>query len=114
MTVEPDAPTDAIPLVDLAAIRAAAEQLHGIALRSPLVPFGGHEERTLLKAESLQPIGAFKLRGAYVAIAGLDPAERSRGVITYSSGNHAQGVARAARLLGTTAVIVMPATSCER
>ncbi len=108
MTVEPDAPTESAPLVGLAQIRHAAERLHGIALRSPLVPFGGHEERTLLKAESLQPIGAFKLRGAYVAIAGLDSAERGRGVITYSSGNHAQGVARAARLLGTTAVVVMP------
>jgi threonine dehydratase len=61
-----------------------------------------------LKAESLQAIGAFKIRGAYNAIAGLAPADRDRGVISYSSGNHAQGVARAARLLGTRAVIVMP------
>ena len=74
----------------------------------PLVPYGPPEDRVLLKAESLQPIGAFKIRGAYVAIAGLAPAERDRGVITYSSGNHAQGVARAARLLGAPAVIVMP------
>ena len=68
----------------------------------PLVPFGSPDERVFLKAESLQSIGAFKIRGAYVAIAALSPDERSRGVITYSSGNHAQGVARAARLLGTT------------
>ena len=58
--------------------------------------------RHYLKAESLQPIGAFKLRGAYVAVASLSATERARGVITYSSGNHAQGVARAARLLGRT------------
>jgi threonine dehydratase len=95
-------------LVTLDAIRAAAERLRGITTRTPLVPFGPAEARTFLKAESLQPIGAFKLRGAYVAIAALTPEQRSRGVITYSSGNHAQGVARAARLLGARAVIVMP------
>jgi threonine dehydratase len=62
----------------------------------------------LLKPENLQPIGAFKLRGAYNKIASLTDDERARGVITYSSGNHAQGVAYAARALGTKAVIVMP------
>ncbi len=108
MTVERDTPTEPTPLVDVATIRDAADLLRGIAIHSPLVPFGGRDERAFLKAESLQPIGAFKLRGAYVAIAGLDPADRARGVITDSSGNHAQGVARAARLLGTTAVVVMP------
>jgi threonine dehydratase len=61
-----------------------------------------------LKPENLQPIGAFKLRGAYNKIASLSPEERSRGVITYSSGNHGQGVAYAARALGAKAVIVMP------
>jgi threonine dehydratase len=96
------------PLVDLAAIRAAAALLHGIALRTPLVAFGPATDRHFLKAESLQPIGAFKLRGAYVAVASLRPDELARGVITYSSGNHAQGVARAARLLGAPAVVVMP------
>jgi threonine dehydratase len=95
-------------LVSIEAIRRAAETLRGIALRTPLVAFGRAEERRLLKAESLQPIGAFKLRGAYVAVAGLPADVRARGVITYSSGNHAQGVARAARLLGAPAVIVMP------
>jgi threonine dehydratase len=101
--------TTAAPrLVDIGAIRAAAERLRGVALRTPLVPFTAPPERLFVKAESLQPIGAFKLRGAYNAIAALPAAERDRGVITYSSGNHAQGVARAARLLGTTAVIVMP------
>lgn len=86
-------------------IRAAAERLRGIALRTPLLPW---DECTWLKPESLQPIGAFKIRGAYNRIATLSDAERRRGVITYSSGNHAQAVARAARLRGIRAVIVMP------
>ena len=80
----------------------------GIALRTPLVAFGPSSGRRFLKAESLQPIGAFKLRGAYATIASLSREELARGVITYSSGNHAQGVARAARLLGAPAVVVMP------
>ena len=96
------------PLVGLAQIRQAADQLRGVVLRTPLVPYGRPSDHIRLKAESLQPIGAFKLRGAYVAIASLSDVERARGVITYSSGNHAQGVARAARLLGTKAVVVMP------
>ena len=96
------------PLVDIEQIRAAAGKLQGVAIRTPLVPYGPPEGRTYLKAESLQSIGAFKLRGAYVAIASLPAEQLARGVITYSSGNHAQGVARAARLLGTSAVVVMP------
>ncbi len=100
--------TDAPELVTIDAVHAAARVLRGIALRTPLVPYGPPDDRVFLKAESLQPIGAFKIRGAYVAIAGLTAEERARGVITYSSGNHAQGVARAARLLGAPAVIVMP------
>jgi len=68
----------------------------------------GHSRRLFLKLENLQPIGAFKLRGAYNKIASLSPEERKRGVIAYSSGNHAQGVAYAARALETKAVIVMP------
>jgi threonine dehydratase len=103
MTVEA-----APPLVTIEAIRAAAERLRGVAIRTPLVGFGPPAARRFLKAESLQPIGAFKLRGAYVAIASLPPEALARGVITYSSGNHAQGVARAARLLGAPAVVVMP------
>jgi threonine dehydratase len=110
------------PLVTLDDIRRAATNLAGVALRTPLIPFGfagdrgrgGHAgggPRLLLKAESLQPIGAFKIRGAYHAIASLSAEERARGVITHSSGNHAQGVARAARLLGTHAVIVMPSNA---
>ncbi|HYO42992.1 MAG TPA: threonine/serine dehydratase [Candidatus Limnocylindrales bacterium] len=95
-------------LVTIADIRAAAAVLRGITVHTPLVPFGRPDRNHWLKAESLQPIGAFKLRGAYVAAAALTPEERSRGLITYSSGNHAQGVARAARLFGVPAVIVMP------
>jgi threonine dehydratase len=97
-----------VGLVSIDRIRAAAKQLRGVALRTPLVAFGRPEDQTWLKAESLQPIGAFKIRGAYVAVASLAAAERARGVITYSSGNHAQGVARAARLLGAPCVVVMP------
>ncbi|MGZ9161363.1 MAG: threonine ammonia-lyase [Candidatus Limnocylindrales bacterium] len=108
MTAVPATAAAGARLVDLAAIRAAAELLRHIAVRTPLVAFGPPVDRTFLKAESLQSIGAFKLRGAYVAIASLSRADRARGVITYSSGNHAQGVARAASLLGTTAVVVMP------
>ena len=103
---EVDSP--AAPLVTIDVVRAAAEVLRGIATRTPLVPFGRPEQRQFLKAESLQPIGAFKIRGAYVAVSALRADERARGVITYSSGNHAQGVARAARLLGAPAVVVMP------
>jgi threonine dehydratase len=96
------------PLVGLDEIRRAANTLRGVTMRTPLVSFGSADRGVFLKAESLQPIGAFKLRGAYVAVASLEPAEREKGVITYSSGNHAQGVARAARLLGAPAVVVMP------
>jgi threonine dehydratase len=95
-------------LVSLDAIREAATVLRGVATRTPLVPFGPVDRRHFLKAESLQPIGAFKIRGAYVALASLTDEQRARGVVTYSSGNHAQGVARAARLLGISAVVVMP------
>jgi threonine dehydratase len=98
-------------LVTLDEIRRAAANLAGVAMRTPLVPFGTAGQGgppVLLKAESLQPIGAFKIRGAYHAIVSLTTAERRRGVVTHSSGNHAQGVARAARLNGIHAVIVMP------
>jgi threonine dehydratase len=95
-------------LVGIDDIRRAAIVLRGVATRTPLVPFGPLDRRQYLKAESLQPIGVFKIRGAYVAVASLTDEQRSRGVITYSSGNHAQGVARAARLLGAPAVVVMP------
>jgi threonine dehydratase len=100
--------TDTTPLVSIEDIRRAAELLRGVTVETPLVAYGRPEERRFLKAESLQPIGAFKLRGAYAAIASLPSDALTHGVISYSSGNHAQGVARAARLLGIPAVIVMP------
>jgi threonine dehydratase len=92
--------------VTLAELRAAQDRLCGVALHTPLVPFDLGALR--IKAEGLQPIGSFKLRGAYNKIAQLSDGQRSCGVITYSSGNHAQGVAYAARALGVKAVIVMP------
>ncbi|GGV11241.1 serine/threonine dehydratase [Actinomadura cremea] len=97
----------------LAEIERAAERLAGVTVRTPLVPFpGGHGGPALLvKAESLQPIGAFKLRGAYTAMSRLPEAERARGVVTHSSGNHAQAVAFSARALGIRAVLVMPHTA---
>jgi threonine dehydratase len=100
-------------LVDLATIRAAAARIGGIAVRTPLVraPFDGAAGAVWLKAESLQPIGAFKIRGAANKILQLSPEEIRRGVITYSSGNHAQGVAYAARAVGAKAVIVMPSNA---
>ena len=110
------APNGDVPLVSIDDVRRAAANLAGVAIRTPLIPFGTAGTggpRVLLKAESLQPIGAFKIRGAYHAISTLTEAERRRGVVTHSSGNHAQGVARAARLLGTHAVIVMPANAPE-
>jgi threonine dehydratase len=96
---------DGLELVTLDEIRAAAERIRGVALRPPLMRW---DDRTWLKPESLQPVGAFKMRGAYNALASLTDAERARGVVTYSSGNHAQAVARAARLMGAHATIVMP------
>lgn len=84
--------------------------MRGTAVRTPLIQsfhHGSHGE-FFLKPESLQPIGSFKLRGAFNLISSLSEAERRRGVITYSSGNHAQGVAYAARALDVNAVIVMP------
>jgi threonine dehydratase len=108
LTTSSSDPTAAEPLVALEAIRTAAATLEGVAAVTPLVPFGRPEARQYLKAESLQPIGAFKIRGAYNLAATLDPEARARGLITYSSGNHAQGVARAARLLGVPGIVVMP------
>jgi len=96
-------------------VRDAARQIAGVAVRTPLIEspalnarVGG---RVLLKAENLQHAGAFKFRGAYNRISRLDAAERARGVVAYSSGNHAQGVAAASALVGTRALIVMPADS---
>jgi len=94
-------------------VRAAAERLSGIAHRTPVLTSRTLDERTgstaFLKAECLQRGGAFKFRGAYNMISSLGPEERERGVVAYSSGNHAQAVSLAARLLGTSATILMPA-----
>lgn len=87
----------------------AAEKVAAILPSTPLLPLE-HEGRTIwCKAECLQPIGAFKIRGAWHRLSDLDAAERVAGVVAFSSGNHAQGVAWAARRLGMPAVIVMPA-----
>jgi threonine dehydratase len=106
MDLRDSSPPDEPAVVTLDRIRAAAEVIRGVVVRTPLLPFG--RTRAWLKPESLQPIGAFKLRGAYYNIATLPAERRAAGVVAYSSGNHAQGVARAARLLGVRAVIVMP------
>ena len=106
------------PLVTIEEIRAAAARIANIAIKAPLIRaqfpgLSGHgtTKEIYLKAESLQPIGAFKIRGAANKILQLTPAEIERGVITYSSGNHAQGVAYAAREVGAKAVIVMPSNA---
>lgn len=97
-------------MVTLEQIRSAQQRLKGVATRTPLLPYPRLVDgRALyLKAENLQPIGSFKLRGAYNKICSLTEDERHRGVIAYSSGNHAQGVAYAARAMGVKATIVMP------
>ena len=92
-------------------IQAAADRVAGTVVHTPLVPLPG--TNVLIKAESAQPIGSFKLRGAYNTIAQLTPGQLALGVITYSSGNHAQGVGYAARALGAKAVIVMPDNAPE-
>lgn len=103
--------TDLITLDDLT---GAAARIAPVAVRTPLLPFDAASERLgaeiWLKPEMLQRGGAFKFRGAYNFLAQLSPAERSRGVIAPSSGNHAQAVALAARLYGVKAVVVMPTT----
>ncbi|MFA5908621.1 MAG: threonine/serine dehydratase [Vicinamibacterales bacterium] len=108
------------PLVTLDEIRAARERIKSAAVYTPLLevpwpalaPLAPQAPQALwLKAENLQPMGAFKIRGAFNMIAQLSPEQLRRGVITYSSGNHGQAVALAARTLGAPAVIVMPTTA---
>lgn len=98
-------------LVSIEEIRAAAVSLDGVALRTLLVPFPRIEPPLLLKPESLQPTGSFKLRGAYTAISALSAEARRRGVVAHSSGNHAQAVAYAAALLHVPATVVIPANA---
>jgi threonine dehydratase len=102
-------------LVDAADIERAARGLQGIIVRTPLLPAAWLADavsgEVRLKCENLQAAGAFKIRGAYTALARLAPQARAQGVIAYSSGNHAQGVALAARLFNVRAVVVMPTTA---
>lgn len=102
-------------LVTRADIEKAATSLKGVSVRTPLIeaPWLSEQSGAIvrLKCENLQRAGAFKLRGAYTMIARLTDTERKRGVITFSSGNHGQGVALAARIFGIRAVVVMPVTA---
>lgn len=104
-------------MITLSDLHSAQSRIDGITIRSRLIEFRSNfwgrppsavQPQLFLKPENQQPVGAFKLRGAYNKIASLPDSERKHGVITYSSGNHAQGVAYAARALGVRAVIVMP------
>src|SRR5258708_14653207 len=97
-------------IISLTDIQEAQSRLHGITTRTRLIEFhyADSSRRLYLKPENEQPSGAFKLRGAYNKIASLSEEGRKRGVISYSSGNHAQGVAYAARELKVKAIIVMP------
>jgi threonine dehydratase len=100
------------PPVTLDDVRSAADQIKGVAHRTPVVTSRTLDAivgaRVFLKCENLQRIGAFKFRGAYNAVSRLSPEQLANGIAAYSSGNHAQAVALAARELGSTAVIVMP------
>jgi threonine dehydratase len=99
-------------MIDVAAIEAAAARLDGVAVRTPLIRNDELDRAAggcvLVKAENLQAIGSFKIRGAYNLMSQLTEAEAGRGVVAFSSGNHAQGVAMAGRLLGIHTAIVMP------
>ncbi len=107
--------TDATPLVTLADLSAAAERVRGTAVRTPVIslpwPAATAAHPFRVKCENLQPMGAFKVRGAFNILSQLPTDVRARGVITYSSGNHGQGVAMAAQAMGVPAVIVMPTTA---
>jgi len=92
-----------------AGVRDAAEKIARILPPSPIFPFNINGKTVTFKAENLQPVGAFKLRGAWHRLTALDDVSRARGVVAFSSGNHAQGIAWAARRLGIAATIVMPA-----
>jgi threonine dehydratase len=98
-------------------VRAAAARLKGHAVRTPLLESPRLNEQTgarvLIKPECLQRTGSFKFRGAYNTLSGMDPSSRAKGVLAYSSGNHAQGVALAARMFGVPATIIMPEDAPE-
>ena len=115
-----NAPEKTALAVAYADVASAAERLAGHAHRTPVMTSRTVDERTgarvFFKCENFQRMGAFKFRGAYNAMSRLAPDERKRGVLAYSSGNHAQAVALAGKLLGVRVTIVMPgATSrCRR
>jgi threonine dehydratase len=96
---------DRVDFVTIKDINRAAQNIRGVAVRTPLLPTAWD---LWLKPENLQPVGAFKIRGAYHAMASLDPVARARGVVTHSSGNHGRALAYAAAVMGVPAVIVMP------
>ena len=104
-----------LPLPGMAEVQAAAGRLAGVARRTPLLVATPLDEMTggrlLFKVESLQRTGSFKIRGAYNRLVQLDGAARRAGVVAFSSGNHAQGVAAAAKMLGIPATIVMPSNA---
>ena len=110
-----NAELEPLALPDFDDVQAAARRLAGVARRTPLLAGTPLDEltggRILLKVESLQRTGSFKIRGAYNRLVQLDDDARRRGVVAFSSGNHAQGVAAAARLLGMPATIVMPSNA---
>jgi threonine dehydratase len=114
-TMSTIAPYDPGMTVTLQDVRDAADRIEGVAHRTPVIRSrtldGRAGAQVFLKAENLQRGGAFKFRGAYNAIARLSPGQLARGIVAYSSGNHAQAAALAARELGSSAVIVMPADS---
>ena len=105
-------------LPTFADVARAAERIAGVAHRTPVLTSRTADAMTgaqlFFKAENLQRAGAFKFRGAYNAISALPEAARARGVITFSSGNHAQAIALASRLLGIAATIIMPARRARR
>jgi threonine dehydratase len=111
----PDVPAPKSPLISGADVEAAAALLAGVVRETPLWHSRGLADRVggpvWLKCENLQRTGSFKIRGAYTRIARLTDAERARGVVAASAGNHAQGVALAARLLGASATVFMPETA---
>ncbi|MET0854674.1 MAG: threonine/serine dehydratase [Microterricola sp.] len=102
---------------DMASIRAAAERLSGSVVRTPLLESPQLNDlvgaRVLVKAESLQLTGSFKIRGALNCTLSMTPGQRQAGLVTFSAGNHGQGVAAAAKLVGVPAVIVMPHTAAR-
>jgi threonine dehydratase len=102
-------------LTTLSDLREAQQRIRGVAVRTPLAPMAvpGSAGEVFIKNEGLQATGSFKVRGAYNKIAQLTTEERGRGVVAYSSGNHAQAVAFAAKSLGVKAVVVMPSNAPE-